>query len=525
MVTEQRLAAQMAEHILEARHEAATEDFCQLLREGAAPLALGSQAIRTASPFLHVPAHVMLKPDGELRSVNYDHTILGMWRSVRMSRMMPKGYASLPYVQAMWYVPQGLDIWSQILCEFPGHYAREQEKCPAIQLKGPRQHFEEYPPITSGAFADRLALMMFSIVEGDKPTAFQAFLGLANEAAHDEAKRKALEAEILCAGIMDLPGPRLLTGTGVNSAHKAIRARALVDLANALGWEQAYSIFYVVVPDIANNPRYHDLFEAAHVVLSGAFGAGYHGLRQTNTGLMNEREAEEFIAVMLYGSPDEVQESVTGLLQAGKSLVAINDCAVLAAARLMARLENPSLRAGFSNTAHCFDYANVVGFWLRQYDHPQQVKAVYYTPQFVNDTSRFIRFRAPKNPDAAFTSQPSEHAAHADGLTLTEALVELAQACDAQNAPLATALADSYMRRTPERQALIDALIFENAKFEGDPHMPRNAMSHHEEYLHSTLPKAMRDDIFRSWVRFVSRWQKRSYEFNCFGLYERLLVR
>ena len=29
----------------------------------------------------------------------------------------------------MWYVPQGLNIWEQIICEFPGHYARDAEKC------------------------------------------------------------------------------------------------------------------------------------------------------------------------------------------------------------------------------------------------------------------------------------------------------------------------------------------------------------------------------------------------------------
>jgi hypothetical protein len=49
-------------------------------------------------------------------------------------------------------------------------------------------------------------------------------------------------------------------------------------------------------------------------------------------------------------------------------------------------------------------------------------------------------------------------------------------------------------------------------------------MSHHEEFLHSTLPRPLRDDFFRSWVRFVSRWHKRSYEFNCFDLYERTLL-
>src|ERR1700690_2240206 len=109
----------MSEHILEARHEQVARDFCALLQEGVAPLELEHEGLRTASPFLNVPAHIMVRADGELRGVNYDHTLMGVWRSLKLSTLMPKGYEYLPYAQAMWYLPQGLDIWSQILCEFP----------------------------------------------------------------------------------------------------------------------------------------------------------------------------------------------------------------------------------------------------------------------------------------------------------------------------------------------------------------------------------------------------------------------
>src|SRR5579884_4113954 len=241
MTVQSRAMDQMAEHILEARHAEATSDFCELLQEGAAPLELEHAALRTASPFLNVPAHVMIRPDGELRTVNYDHTILGLWRALRMSTLMPKSYELLPYAQAMWYLPQGLDIWSQVQCEFPGHYAREQEKCPTINIKGPKQHFEEYPPLVEGSFDERLGQLFHSIVQGDKVTAYRVFIGLASEAAENEEARKALEAQILFAGIADLPGPRQRTGLLVNPAHKTIRARAMIDLANAFGWERAYS--------------------------------------------------------------------------------------------------------------------------------------------------------------------------------------------------------------------------------------------------------------------------------------------
>lgn len=514
-----RLLARMTDRLREGRHEDATEDFCALLKDGARPIDLGHEAIASASPFLNVPAHTMVTKTGELRPVNYDHTILGFWRSYQLGKNMPRGYQHLPLVQAMWYLPQGLDIWSQILCEFPGHYAFGQEKCPTINLRGPRQHFEEHPPYTEGSFADRIALLVDSIMHGDRVMAFRVFLGLADEAADDDDKRRTLEANVLFTGIVDLPGPRPYAIHIVNSAHKAIRARAMIDLAGTLGWRQSYPLFLIVIPDLAANPRFHDVFETANIQLAGAFGRDYHDRRLSNTAPMNLREAEQFISVMTHGTPDETIAHVTSLLEQGKSLVALNDVCIIAAARLQASVEHPSLRAGFTNTDHCFDYANVVGYWLRQYDHRQQMKAPYFTALFVNDTARFLRKVKP-DPQWELPSRPEEHLERAARLPLDACLADLSRACDEQDAPYATALVDSYLGRTRDRDRLMHALMFESAKFEGDPHMPRNAMSHLEEYRHSTLPAPFRDDIFRSWTRFVSRWHKRSYDYNCLRLFE-----
>ena len=517
------LLAQMTEHMRETRHEAATADFCQLLKDGADPRSLGHDALAAASPFLNVPAHTMVTKTGEVRPVNYDHTLLAFWRSYGLGKMLPKAYRDLPLAQAMLYLPQGLDIWSQILCEFPGHYANEQEKCPAINLKGPRQHFEEHPPLTEGSFDERMAVLLDSIMHGDRVMAFRAFLGLADEAATDAEKRTALEANVLYAGIIDLPGPRTYSIHIVNSAHKAIRARAMVDLAQVLGWERSYPLYLIVIPDLAAEPRFHDIFETAHIQLLGALGQDYHGRRHTNQARMSVREAEDFISLMFHGTPDEVIAGVTALLVKEKSLTALNDVCVLASARLMARVEAPSIRAGFTQTDHAFDYANVVGNWLRKYDHHQQMKAPYYPAHFVNDVARFLRNR-PADPATQMLSQPEEHRGRADRLSGGECLQALGLACDEQDAPYAHALVDSYMARTHDRKRLIDTLMFESARFEGDPHMPRNAMSHHEEFVRSSLPAHMKDDIFRSWTRFVSRSHKRSYEFNCFDLFERELV-
>lgn len=523
MVTLKSALSRMSEHILDANYQATTRDFCELVREGAPPMSVGMEAMRVVSPFLHVPSHIMVKPDGDQRTVNFDHVILALWRSKRMSQFMPKGYAELPLTQAIWYLPQGLDIWSQILCEFPGHYAREQERCPEIKLKGPVQRFDECPPIKGGSFEDRIALMLHSIVEGDKATAFQAFLGAAAEATQDEVKRRDLEASVLFAGITDMPGPRLVMPNMVNAAHKAIRARAMVDLANVVGWENSYPLFLAVIPDLATHPRYFDLLETATAELQGRFGREYRELRHTNQAPLNAREIEGFVRVLLNGSQEDTFAAVTDMLAAGKSLIAINDAAVLGAGRVIVQIERPGLSSGFSQATHCFDYSNVVGYWLRTYDHPQQVKAAYFAPHFVNESARLLR-RVPSLAEEEFETQPHEHARFAESQSLGGLLRALSTAIDAQEAPLATALTDSYLSRSRNRKRLIATLAFASAKWEGDPHMPRNAMSHHEEYSHTTLPGPLRDEIFRSWTRYVSRVRKRSYDFNCFELYKEVLT-
>ncbi len=99
--------------------------FCGLTAEENRPLeTIIKEAIAAAAPYVQVPSHLMRLPTGEMRGVNYDHTILG-WRGA----ILPMGElggtrAILPNLQAMWYVPPGLNIREQTTCEFPRSYRR-----------------------------------------------------------------------------------------------------------------------------------------------------------------------------------------------------------------------------------------------------------------------------------------------------------------------------------------------------------------------------------------------------------------
>src|SRR4051794_14060387 len=267
----------LKEEISGAQYREAAQTFCQLIIEDKEPLrTVVHSAVSAAAPFVQVPSHLMKKADGEMRGVNYDHTILGWRGALKLTPHLSKERSLLPTVQAMWYAPQGLNIWEQIICEFPGHYARS-EKC-NVRYPGddpevdrfdgpawvpPKIHFEDHEPIRSSSVDEGISRLLSAIAEGDRSEAYGRFLGL----AEDPANRERLKEAILFAGIIDLQDTLINRGGYQNIGHKALRARALVDIADYFGWDNAHEIIYTVVPDLGCSPRLYGLWtEISNVV-------------------------------------------------------------------------------------------------------------------------------------------------------------------------------------------------------------------------------------------------------------------
>ena len=104
----------MASDILDGKFHEATDSFCQLARKGHGMRELVLHAMTTAAPYLHVPSHEKLLPNGEFRNVNYDHTILGLRAGMRLSPWLSDVEKNLGIVQGMYYVPQRLNVWAQL---------------------------------------------------------------------------------------------------------------------------------------------------------------------------------------------------------------------------------------------------------------------------------------------------------------------------------------------------------------------------------------------------------------------------
>lgn len=515
---------QLTEQITHAQYREASDTFCRLVAEGDQPLQrVVHTAIGAAAPFVQVPSHMMQQPGGELRGVNYDHTVLG-WRGALalMPRMNDPRRAVLPTVQAMWYVPQGLNIWEQIICEFPGHYARDAEKCntkkpgpdPSINRfdgptwQSPKIHFEDHPPIRDGSVQERLDRFNLAIAEGSREEAYGLFLGLAELPEN----RPALKERLLFAGVSDLQDTLINRGGYQNIGHKALRARALIDIADYLGWDAAHDVMYTVVPDLGCSPRLYGLWsEITNLVKMELPQAAQIPKRSASP--LSERELDSLADALLWGGPYEVNDCVIGFYRRGAGILDISDGVAVGYQRyLMDVLEHPHL---FNHPMHSFDYLNVVNTWIRNYDSPHQVKGPFMVARFVNDAIR-SNAMSPRDVKLGLPSR-FEFRGWADGVPLDRVLGELLEQILVQDAPRACALVDSYLERTAERQLLMDTITYAACHFQNDPHVMRNCASSVEEFTHNQTPR--RDDILRGFVKHQARYVKRAVDHAAFNLY------
>jgi len=511
---ESALLQQMDDYTLDGKYREATDVFCQMVAahpEDAARIT--THAMTTAAPYLHVPAHHKLLPSGEFRNVNYDHTILGIRAGMRLQPWLSEREKYLTLAQAMYYVPQGLDVWAQLECGFPGHYAREQERCAEEVLQTNKRlhcHFEDQEPLVQGSVDERFQRMFAAIVDGDKVTSYRLFLGLA---AQPEL-RERLRNEVLFAAIIDqqeFNSFRKVRHIG----HKAIRTRSMLDIADWVGWEHAHPFFYVGVPDLCNAPIFHSLYDHASVLLGTTFKGRQYRLHETNVAPLTEAEQDELIARILAGDPIAVTHAITALLQQGRALTAIADVVMIAhATHCVERLRTP---IAYTVPMHSFDYANVVNHWLRHFSHPHQAKAVYLGAWFVTDTIREID----SYPDDPAVEKPdaTPHRPWAERLSADEALAELERTIAAQDPSRSVALVRAYQQRTAARDPLIRMLVHCAAKFQGDAHIFRNARSVIEEYSHNAASPRRKDVLFQAWAHYLSFYKKRTLSTDCFDLY------
>ena len=229
------------------------------------------------APFVQVPNHINVR-DGQIVLVNNDHTILGLRTSTALMPYLPESHRLLPLLQSVWYIPAGLDIWNQLLGKYPGRYATMKGMNVPPPEYGPVVWNQDQAPIREGGtIEERLNAHMLATMGGEVQRSYGMFLDL----AADEEARPKLRDQLLFLGLIDVQDT-IMGRKARNTGHKALRARAIADLAEFVGWERAHGVFYTGVPDMAVGPLYYSAYDAACVILAAAFPDVGKKLRETN---------------------------------------------------------------------------------------------------------------------------------------------------------------------------------------------------------------------------------------------------
>src|SRR5205823_5912170 len=285
----------VTEAILE-RDQARTADlfFRMVTQEGRSLSDALDVVTRAEAPFVQVPSHINVR-DGQITLINNDHTILGLRAALDLSPFLPESHRLLPLLQGVWYIPAGLDIWNQLLGKYPGRYATMKGMNVPPPSYGPVVwHQEQAPSVEEGTVEERLHAHMIATMSGDVRRSYGLFLGLAAEAS----ARPRLRDHMIFLGLIDLQDT-IAGRKARNTGHKALRARAVTDLADFIGWERSAGVFYIGVPDMAVGPLYYSVYDAACVVVTAEFPDAGKSLPQTNETPLTPDEVEAMVPLLM----------------------------------------------------------------------------------------------------------------------------------------------------------------------------------------------------------------------------------
>jgi len=495
----------LTEAILERDQPRTTDLFFRMVRRQGRSVgdALGV-VVAAEAPFVQVPSHINVR-DGQITLVNNDHTILGLRTSTSLAPYLPETHRLLPLLQSVWYIPAGLDIWNQLLGKYPGRYATMKGLDVPPPTSGPVVWNQEQPPIfPEGPVGERLHEHMVATMSGDVRRSYGLFLGL----AADRDTRPLLRDQLLFLGLIDLQDT-IIGRKARNTGHKALRARAVVDLADAVGWERAHGVYYMGVPDMAVGPLYYSLYDAACVTVTAEFADAGKTLAGTNKAPLTPAEVEEMVRALVEADAQVGWDLVTAHLRAGKSLRSLGDTIQVAAAELMLRTTVPRQ---FTDAQHAFDYCNVANYWMRRSDSPYRPRVLYLMAAFVNDVARANKLH---------TSVLEREASGFDaaGRAPSAVLEELDQSILAFDVPRATEVAGAYLRSGADRDAFLSAVAVTACKFQDDPHNQKITHSAFEEYGHNSTH--LRDRLLLAAVRLLAGWPKMPGERECYARFMR----
>src|SRR5439155_5565532 len=307
----------------------------------------------------------------------------------------------------------------------------------------------------------------------------------------EKARRRELLAQFVFAGLIDVQD-RMLYNRSYTTGHKAHRARATVELGEAIGWDDAHDVVYAGALDMAVGPRWHSAYEMAcqvsWTVLAEDSVKPKSSMQPSPTGLCEARllanatplmpaEAQRLIQALVAEPEPAYIHELTALLLAGKDPMQILDTIQVASARVILHTGSP---ANFSMPHHSFEYTNTLRWFFETFDHPHRLKLLYVAASFVNQAAHWVR-NTPGN-DVAEARPPQG----ASSLSQAELLRRLDEAQIALKTDESRAWVQAYLDAGYDRGPLVTTLALAAAQEGNDPHNQEIGLCLLEDYGHST---------------------------------------
>ena len=459
--------ARLEERILARDQIGASQILYELFRQQRPVAEIARETVRIHAPYTHVPYHQRLD-DGVVRFVNNDHCLLSERVGLPLMAMVRSELRLLPLAQSVWYIPTGLDAWNQLLGRAPGHYTRLYEIKVDQIPPHPEVYWPDQEPLRlDGTLRERLNHWLTLVQRGEVLTSYRVFLGL----MEDPAERRPVLAHLAFAGLIDVQD-RMLHNRSYTTGHKAYRARATIELGEALGWDAAHDVLYAGVPDMAIGPRWHSTYEMGCNVVQNLLDGRDEEILRQDAPLTSAEEAL-LVDAITRQRESSVIEALVALLRAGRGPRRIVDAIQVAAAQVILETGHPN---NFSMAQHGYEYCNTVGLVLRHVRPPAPPEAPV--------RGRLVHQPGGRAPGEHARQRPPRHrgAGGADAWPPRTVLERLEAALLALHPDDAVALTAAYLKGGFDRAPLLEVLASAASILGNDPHNQELGLCLLEDY-------------------------------------------
>src|SRR5881628_3979482 len=460
--------ARLEERILARDQVGASAALYELIKQKRPVTEIVSQTVRIHAPYTHVPYHQRLD-DGVVKFVNNDHCLLSERVCLPLMSLVRPELRLLPLTQTVWYMPTGLDPWNQLLGQAPGHYTRLYDIPVNQSPPMPEVHWPDQTPLpVDGSLRERLNHWLTLVQRGEVLTSYRVFLGL----MEDVPNRREVLAQLAFAGLIDVQD-RMLHNRSYTTGHKSYRARATIELGEALGWESAHSVLYAGVPDMAVGPRWYSTYEMGCNVVQNLLDGRDADLLRQEAPLTPAEEAM-LVETLTRQREWSVIEALVALLKAGRSPRRILDAIQVASAQVI--LDTGGVN-NFSMSQHGYEYCNTLGWFYDTFQHPHRLKLLFVAASFIQHAAEHQR-DTPNNFGRRTLAPPPG----ASGWSAAQLLARLEAALLRLEADESVALTVAYLAGGYDRAPLVQTLASAAVEVGNDPHNQELGLSLLEDY-------------------------------------------